>query len=600
MKKIRFIFDHIKGLRGMFLLLAAVTVIFSFLNLFQSLVFSFVIDNVIDGKVIENVFLKGMSGLLGGVEYLRTHLHVVALFLLGLYALSAFLLHYRLSRQAVVAETMSKNIRDDLYDHIQKLPYAYHVRVKTGDLIQRCTSDIDTIRRFFSGQILEIFSIFSTIVIALWTLISISPRMALYASISYPVVFIYSFFFFKKVQKMFRESDEKESTMTSFLQESLSGVRVIKAFNREKYEMENFYKQNKEYVDVTYHMIEGLGNYWGISYFICMLGILSVIITGIFEVRSGGFSIGSFYVFITYQSRVVYQIRNLGRILSDFGKVVVSINRLQEIKEEVPEDLEAGEKPVIKGDIEFRNVNFHYADDESFEVLKNVSFKIKAGQTVAIIGPTGSGKSSLVNLLARLYDVSSGEILIDGMDINKIAKGHLRRNIGIVLQEPFLFSKTIYDNLRISNPSLDKKQVYSASRIASIHDVIKEFDKGYDTLVGEKGVTLSGGQKQRIAIARTIVNHSPILIFDDSLSAVDTETDASIRKALHSFDKSATMIIITQRTLSAKDADFIVVLENGEVSQIGNHEELIREEGLYKRIYEIQSQKKGGEDVHEV
>ncbi|MBQ1508731.1 MAG: ABC transporter ATP-binding protein, partial [Erysipelotrichaceae bacterium] len=435
---------------------------------------------------------------------------------------------------------------------------------------------------------------------ALFTLISISPRMALYASISYPIIFIYSFFFFKKVRKLFRASDEKESAMTSFLQEALSGVRVIKAFNREKYEMESFYRQNKDYVGVTYDMIKGLGSYWGFSYFICMLAILSVIVTGIFAVQGGIFSIGAFYVFITYQSRVIYQIRNLGRILSDFGKVVVSIDRLVEIKEEKTENLNEGITPELQGKVEFDHVCFHYADDESVEVLKDVSFTIDAGKTVAIIGPTGSGKSSLVNLLARLYDVTGGEIRIDGYPINSIAKGYLRHNIGIVLQEPFLFSKTIYENLRISNPDLDEKEIYHASQIASIHDVIKEFDKGYDTLVGERGVTLSGGQKQRIAIARTIVNKSPILIFDDSLSAVDTETDASIRKALHSFDKSATMIIITQRTLSAKDADFIVVIEDGRVSEIGTHEELIHKEGLYKRIYEIQSQRKGGADDHEV
>ena len=419
-KKLRFVFDHMKGYRIAFLILAFAVVLFSFLNLFQSLVFSFVIDNVINSEPVTNVFLKLMTQMLGGMEYLRGHLYVVAVFLLICYAVSALLLHYRISRQADIAESLSKNIRDDLYDHIQLLPYSYHVRVKTGDLVQRCTSDIDTIRRFFSGQILEIFMIFSTIVIALFTLISISPRMALYASISYPIIFIYSYFFFKKIRKMFRASDEKESAMTSFLQEALSGVRVIKAFNREKYEMESFYRQNKDYVGVTYDMIKGVGTYWSVSYFICMLAILSVIVTGIYAVQGGLFSIGAFYVFITYQSRVIYQIRNLGRILSDFGKVVVSIDRLIEVKEEKTEDLGEGIKPELKGKIEFDHVYFHYADDESVEVLKDVSFTIDAGKTVAIIGPTGSGKSSLVNLLARLYDVTGGEIRIDGYPLTEL------------------------------------------------------------------------------------------------------------------------------------------------------------------------------------
>lgn len=597
MKRMRFLYAHMKGYRGRFFFAAFVTVFLSFVTLFQSRLFSYVIDNVIDGKPVTSAFLQFMTNALGGMDYVRSHLYVVALILLGIYVLTAVLMYGRLSLQAEVAESLTKATRDDLYDHIQKLPYSYHVKAKTGDLIQRCTSDIDTIRRFFSGQALEIFSIFSTTLFAVITLFTISKKMSLVALLSYPAVFLYSYFFFGKVRKMFKASDEKESLMTSFLQEALSGVRVIKAFNREKYEVEAFKSQNREYTDVTYDMIKGLGSYWGISYFICMVGILFVLLASVFAVRNGEMSIGALYLFITYQTRVVYQIRNLGRILSDFGKVVVSIDRLEEIKEEKTEDLESGLTPELNGDITFENVSFHYDDDPDVEVLKNVSFHVNAGQTVAILGPTGSGKSSLVNLLARLYDVSEGRILLDGIDINEISKMHLRKNIGIVLQEPFLFSKSILDNLRIADPKRDKTDIYSASKIASIHDVIEGFDKGYDTLVGEKGVTLSGGQRQRIAIARTIVNHSPILVFDDSLSAVDMKTDASIRKALHTMDNSATMIIITQRTVSAKDADVIIVIEEGRVSDIGTHEELIHKEGLYKRVFEIQTRGKEGEDV---
>lgn len=596
MKKGSFISQHMRGYRLKLALVILATLISSFLNLFQTYMFSYVLDNVIDGKPMRFRWLESLTELLGGMEKIRSSLYIVALFLITCYLIRSLLMHYRFKSQAEVAEGFCENIRNDLYDHIQHLPYSYHVRIKTGDLIQRCTSDVDTIRRFFSGQIEEIFAIVSSVIIAVLIMVSLNLRLALFAGISFPIIFLYSFLFFKKIRKLFLASDEKEAEMTSFIQESLSGVRVIKAFNRERYELDRFLGYNKNYKDTTYGMIANLGVYWGLSYFLCTIGILSVVATGVFYVRSGDLSVGNYFVFITYQGAILYQIRQLGRILSDFGKVSVSLDRLLEIKKEIPENLDEGKTPSLAGDIVFDDVSFHYDDDPECEILKHLSFTIPQGKTVAVIGPTGSGKSSMVHLLSRLYDVSSGHIFINGEDINDIAKGHLRKNIGIVLQEPFLFSKSIYDNLKISNPNIDEKSVYRASKIASIHDVINSFDKGYDTIVGEKGVTLSGGQKQRIAIARTIVNKLPILIFDDSLSAVDTETDAEIRKALHTFDEDATTIIITQRILSAKDADLILVLENGEITQTGTHQQLLNEDGLYKRIAEIQGQKKGEDD----
>ena len=596
MKKSGFISEHMRGYRLKLVLVILATLISSFLGLFQTYMFSYVVDNVIDGKPMRFRWLETLTELLGGMEKIRSALYIVAIFLICCYAVRSLLLHYRFKNQAEVAEGFCENIRNDLYDHIQHLPYSYHVRIKTGDLIQRCTSDVDTIRRFFSGQIEEIFAIVFSVVIAVSIMVSLNLKLSLFAGISFPIIFLYSFIFFKKIRKLFLASDEKEAEMTSFIQESLSGVRVIKAFNRERYELDRFLGYNKNYKDTTYGMLTNLGVYWGLSYFLCTIGILSVVATGVFYVRAGELSVGNYLVFITYQGSILYQIRQLGRILSDFGKVSVSLDRLLEIKKEIPENLEEGLTPSLEGDIVFDDVSFHYDDDPDCEILRHLSFTIPQGKTVAVIGPTGSGKSSMVHLLSRLYDVSSGQILINGTDINEIAKGHLRKNIGIVLQEPFLFSKSIYENLKISNPSLDEQTIYHASQIASIHEVIKSFDKGYDTIVGEKGVTLSGGQKQRIAIARTIVNKLPILIFDDSLSAVDTETDAEIRKALHSFDKEATTIIITQRILSAKDADMILVLENGEITQMGTHEQLLKEDGLYKRIADIQGQKKGEDD----
>ncbi|MDY3092470.1 MAG: ABC transporter ATP-binding protein, partial [Erysipelotrichaceae bacterium] len=300
-------------------------------------------------------------------------------------------------------------------------------------------------------------------------------------------------------------------------------------------------------------------------------------------------TVGDFVVFVTYQNMILYPIRALGRILSDFGKVTVSLDRIIDICETPGEDLIAGLKPDLRGDIVFRDVYFKYSDDNQ-DVLKGINLKIKKGESVALIGPTGSGKSSLVHLLSRLYDVDSGSIEINNCNINDINKHYLRDNVGIVLQEPFLYSKSIISNLKMVNPEASDDEIYESTRIACIHDVIKSFDKGYRTLVGERGVTLSGGQKQRLAIARTLIKKTPILIFYDSLSAVDTQTDNMIRNELNKIGKETTLIIITQRISSAKDCDRIFVIEDGIITESGTHDELIKIDGLYKRINEIQSQ----------
>ena len=295
---------------------------------------------------------------------------------------------------------------------------------------------------------------------------------------------------------------------------------------------------------------------------------------------------------------ILWPVRNLGRILADMGKMSVSIGRLQEILDETPEDVASGETPPIEGRIEFDHVQFQYEGD-SQPVLKDLTFTIEKGMTVALIGPTGGGKSTLVHLLMRLYDPTSGQIRIDGHDITDIQRTWLRQNIGIVLQEPFLFSKTIYDNIHLARRGAHREEVEQAARIASVHEVIAEFDRGYDTLVGEKGVTLSGGQKQRIAIARTVLSPQPILIFDDSLSAVDTQTDAKIRAALKEVQSQTTTLIITQRVASAMDADLILVLEQGRITQAGTHAQLLEQDGLYRRIVEIQTARmnEGGEEA---
>jgi len=289
-----------------------------------------------------------------------------------------------------------------------------------------------------------------------------------------------------------------------------------------------------------------------------------------------------------YIGMLVYPIRGLGRIIGDFGKSTVAAQRIDEILAEPSEYLDDGTlEPVINGNIKFANVSFKFSDTDK-HLLKNVNFEIKSGETVAIIGKTGSGKSTIANILVRMLDYHQGQIIINGVELRDIKKQWVRKNIGIILQDPFLYAKTVLENIKIGNRHLDNDQVFQAAKTAAIDKDIENFVSGYDTLVGEKGVTLSGGQKQRISIARMLILNKPVLVFDDSLSAVDTKTDLMIRNALKIKDKNLTSIIITHRITTAKEADKIIVLENGVVSEIGTHKELAQKEGLYKRLWDIQ------------
>ena len=596
MSNYKFISSHLKGQKGRLIFVFFCTILSSIISLLTSLVLGYMIDNVINNKDTNNNFLLFLENILGGKANVQKNLYLLAIVLIVISLFSALFMYLRYLNQTIVAESLNKNIREHLYEHISLLPYSYHKKVQTGDLVQRCTSDVDRIKTFFSGQIEEIVATITSAVFALYVMFGLNVKLSYVVLLTLPIIFFICFYFFNRIQKQFIASDEKEAAMTVDIGEALNGVRVIKAFNREKYELDKFLKLSNEYKDVTSKMIVSLGYNWGFSYMVNMLGILTIILIGIKFVSNGEISTGNFLIFISYETIILNQIRNLSRILSDFSKVVISCSRINEILNEKIEDLDSGICPDLNGDIKFSDVSFKYEDDDKY-ILKDINLEIKKGETVAIIGPTGSGKSSLIHLLDRLYDVSSGSITINGYDINKISKRYLRKNVGVVLQESFLFSKTIYDNIKTSNDSIDSKAIEKACKIASVDDVIKSFDKGYKTIVGEKGVTLSGGQKQRIAIARTIVNNAPILVFDDSLSAVDTKTDEEIRKSLKVLSDVSTMIIITQRINSAKDADKIVVIEDGKISQEGTHDSLLKEDGLYKRIYDIQSQKMEDLDV---
>lgn len=553
------------------------------------LVISFTVDYVIGGKdsnlpasimrIVEN---------LGGREFLTNNLWICALAIIFFTAINGVGTYLRRRYIAEGSEGFALTMRNELYDHLQQVPYDYHKHASTGDLIQRCTSDVDTIRRFVVNQLMEVVRTFLMVSVACYIMFSLDTTMALISIILLPVLATMSLVYFRFVKKQFQLSDEAEGLLSSTLQENLTGVRVVRAFGQEKSEFDKFTTCNEDFRKKTYKLITMFGLYFGSSDLVGYSQIAITVFVSIVFCVKGRFTLGDMIVFSSYVGMLIWPIRQLGRVLADFGKATVSMGRIEEILS-VPPETEPGRglKPVIRGEVEFKNVCFGY--DAYDDVLSDISFKASPGQTVAILGSTGSGKTSLVQLLQRLYLCTAGEILVDGVNINDVERGYLRSKIGIVLQEPFLYSRTIRDNISIVRPSVEAEEVYNAAKIASVHDVIEKFENGYDTVVGERGVTLSGGQKQRVAIARMLMQNAPILIFDDSMSAVDTETDAAIRNALRDRKKDITTFIISHRITTLCEADKILVLEHGKLVDEGTHAELVAKEGLYRRIARIQN-----------
>lgn len=490
--------------------------------------------------------------------------------------------------KGLLGEKVMLDMRTSLYDHIQKLSYKYHNNVDAGDLIQRCTSDVETIKTFLSTQLPEIIYIFISIIAGAIQMSVIDVRIMLVTLIILPVSFISSLIYFKYTTKKFEIVEENEANLTSVIQENVNGVRVVKAFNAELDEIKRFDIENEKVKKSNDKLNNGMAVFWSMSDLSTFLQYALTVFVCILFGRSKIVSTGDIIACMMYIGMLVWPIRNLGRIIADFGKATVAANRIDEVLTEIDEYQENGKlTPEISGKIEFQDVSFKFDDSEE-ELFKNLSFTISRGETVAFVGRTGSGKSTIANLLVRMFDITGGKILIDGTDIKDIEKHHLRNNVGILLQEPFLYTKTIMENIRIANPKLTEEDVYKVAKIASIHDDINEFELKYNTLVGEKGVTLSGGQKQRIAIARMLVMNKPIIIFDDSLSAVDTKTDAQIRKALKENKEKLTSIIITHRITTAKEADKIIVLNNKTIEAVGTHEELVEKSPLYKSLWDIQ------------
>ena len=486
------------------------------------------------------------------------------------------------------SEGFVKQIRDDLYRHIQHLDFAWHTAHATGDIIQRCTSDVDVIRTFVCTQLVEVVRIVFLIVLYLSIMISMSPRLSLVSLVFIPVVGLSSGVFYRKISRRFQAADEAEGEVTTCAQENFTGVRVVRAFGRERVEEERFGRLNQRFSQLWIQLGRLMSVYWASGTLLTCLQVMAVILVGTIEAVEGRMTLGEFIAFVGYNETLAWPVRSLGRVLSDMSKAGVSMDRVGYILK-APEEEDGPEAQEIKlnGDIVFDHVSFGYAGQP---VLRDVSFTIPQGSTFAVLGGTGSGKSTLIHLLDRLYDLGEGQgrITIGGRDIRQIRRDCLRRQVGLVLQEPFLFSQTIRENIAATRPHAPEEELRRAASVACVDEAITEFPEGYDTMVGERGVTLSGGQKQRVAIARMLMQNAPVMVFDDSLSAVDAETDAKIRAALRERGKGATVILISHRITTLMQADRILVLEDGRVADLGSHAELIARPGIYREIYEIQ------------
>lgn len=566
------------------------TIMMVIIGFLTPLLLSEIVDSILGSEPFTMPdFLMNPINDLGGRDFLRQNLWIPALALILMNVVNGVFTFIKGRSSAIASENIARKLRNDLYCHLQHLPFAYHVKAQAGELIQRCTSDVDTIRRFLAVQVMEVVNTVLMVVIAMSILLPRSVPITLYSLILVPPLFCFATWFFKMVHKSFEVADEADGVLNAVLQENLSGVRVVRAFGQQEREVEKFDRVNNDLRKKNLRLNELLAIYWGGGDAISMTQTLLTLVVCIIYACNGWITVGTLIVFTSTLGMLLFPIRQLGRTLSDAGKAMVSMKRVQAIlHEEAEPDEPNALKPDLHGDIVFDHVSFAYPDD-NVPVLRDVSFTIPAGKTAAVLGGTGSGKSTMMYLLQRLYTPTNGKITIGGVDIQQIDRKYLRAHVGLILQEPFLYSKSIRENVGITAPEQEAERIEHAADIASASGFIAKADKGWETVVGERGVTLSGGQKQRIAIARTLLKDNNILIFDDSLSAVDTETDAQIRAALRHEQKDVTTLIISHRVTTLSQADLILVLENGQITQQGTHAELCSQPGLYQRINSIQN-----------
>jgi ATP-binding cassette subfamily B protein len=488
---------------------------------------------------------------------------------------------------AQASEGIVRRYREALYRHLHHVGAAFFDRADTGDLVQRCSSDIETVRIFLSTDVVEIGRAIILLLVVAPILFWMNPGLAVLSLCLMPFLVVFAYVFFVRVQRVFLVTDEAEGAMTAVMQENLTGIRVVRAFARQRYEIDKFAAHNRRFRDLNFRLLRLLGVYWSLSDLFAMLQLGIVLIAGAHLMMQDQLSVGSLFAFMTYVAMIIWPVRQLGRVLTNTGKAIVSLGRIDEVLREPEESADASvPAPRADGAIDIEALDFAY--EPGAPVLRGLSLQVPAGQTLAIVGAPGSGKSTLIRLLLRLYPYEQGSIRLDGHELRQVNRQWLRQQIGVVLQDPFLYSRSIEDNLRVGRPDAGRDALERACVDAAVHDSIMGFPAQFDTRVGERGVTLSGGQRQRLALARALLKDPPILVLDDSLSAVDSGTERRILDALERRKGRHTTIVIAHRLSSIRHVDRVIVLAEGRVVQDGTHRELAAADGPYRQLNELQ------------
>ena len=574
----------LKGSVGLFLTAVAAGMVITFFAAVIPKIIGFTIDSVLGDEPVPQGYAAVVE-LFGGLSALRNDMWIIALVIAVIAAVTAVFRYMQIYFNNRANQTLMRRMRNTLFYHIQRLPLSALNKHNTGDLIQRCTSDADVISGFISNQFVMLVRIVFLLVLSLVFMFTINVKLAAIASAFVPVIVGFSMFFHFRARKSFKKCDENEGILSTYAQENLTGVRVVRAFGRERYERDKFDKQNEYYTGLWVRLEKFMALFWAASDLITALQLLFIVVIGTVYCVNGDMSSGDLVAFISYNTMMIGPIRQLGRIISNLSKAGVSLGRIAEIMN-TDEEAYGENEGALSGDIVFDNVSFSY--EQGKEVLSNVSFTVPQGSTLGIIGGTGSGKSTIAALMDGLYAADCGTVSIGGRDVKDIPPATLRRNVGFVMQEGYIYSRTIAQNIAIAADGADSADIERAAQTACLASNISAFANGYDTVVGERGVTLSGGQRQRTAIARTVIRETPYIIFDDSLSAVDSDTDANIRRNLAERCDGATTVIISHRITTVMHADKIIVVDGGKIIEQGTSDELIATDGMYKRIYDLQ------------
>jgi ATP-binding cassette subfamily B protein len=511
--------------------------------------------------------------------------------LLGVALLKAFFQYWMRWILIGISRDIEYDLRSDLFGHLLNLPQRFYQAYRTGDLMSRATNDMNAVRMLLGPGIMYTADVLLTFAVVLAVMSSTDWQLTCLVFIPIPLVSFTVSYFGRQTHERFRSVQEKFSDLSSHAQESLSNIRIVRAYAQSEAEVERFQETNQQYVGESLKLIGVWTRFYPIMEFLIGLTYLIVMWYGGREVIAGRITVGAFVMFMTYMAILTWPMIGLGWVVNVVQRGAASLERLNELMAQRPEiadgeqtDYSIGE---IRGDVELRNVTVFYPGSET-PVLDDVSLYVPAGQTLAIVGPTGSGKSTLVNLLPRLLDPQRGSVLIDGVDVRHIPLAVLRRSIGFVPQETFLFSRSLADNISFGTPEAEPWQIFEASQIAQLSQDVDGFSNGYETLIGERGITLSGGQKQRAAIARAALRDPRILVLDDALASVDTVTEESILEQLRISMRNRTSLIISHRVSTARNADRIVVLIGGRVAEAGRHDELIEQRGHYYELYQKQ------------